>query len=127
MEADTWAAWIRSVTGNTALQEEVVWSWNARRCAAGLTEGKSKSAQKWEWLKLEMVEHLPVAVFVIEVEGTLADLRDLRRWFRVFGFFMEFSVGTVDQKGRQKAGVWELHCGCGKQSCGEDHGIQAAS
>ena len=90
VEADAWAAWIRSVTGNTALQEEVVWSWNARRCAAGLTEGKSKSAQKWEWLRLEMVEHLPVAVFVIEVEGTLADLRDLRRWFRVFGFSLSF-------------------------------------
>ena len=37
-------------------------------------------------------------MFVIEVEGTLAALRDLRRWFRVFGFFMEFSVCAVVRK-----------------------------
>ena len=49
-----------------------------------------------------MLERLPTAVFVIEVEGTLFGLRGLRRWFRDFGYFIEFSVGAAVRKAGKK-------------------------
>ena len=104
VSAIKWNTFFRAIHGNTEAVE-TVWSWNARRLFASRAESDdgSRSAQKWAWLHEALDEHGPTALFLIEVEGSLRELRVARKQLRAWGYASEYVVGTVkrkDNKGR---------------------------
>ena len=95
-----WKVLMRTLRGNTADVEEEVWCWNARQLSAGLVDAVgSRSGIKWRWLGETLCEHTPDVVCLLEVEGSIRDIRRLgARFFGQLGYSFEFSVGQCTRK-----------------------------
>ena len=90
--------------GEGELEDEDVWMWNPRQLHALAADSRHatrfpQGARKLRWLERQVRTVRPKVVMLVEVAGTIADLRQLRKWFRALGYEADVAAGAGGGEG----------------------------
>ena len=97
--AEAEEAQVRASAVAEELACENVWVWNARQLHAlaadpSLAARFPRGACKLRWLERQIRAVQPEVVMLMEVAGSISDLRKLRKWFRLLGYEADVAAGS---------------------------------
>ena len=102
--AEAEEAQVRASAVAEELACENVWVWNARQLHAlaadpSLAARFPRGACKLRWLERQIRAVQPEVVMLMEVAGSISDLRKLRKWFRLLGYEADVAAGSGGGEG----------------------------